>query len=476
MKQLPANTLPNNKDDEYNIIATILLNNEFLDDHVDKIKPQHFYWDKTRNLYTASVELWKEKEPITGISLRNYCQKNGINITLGEISDIETQYLSSPAVAVYSIKQLKAVYLKRRAITMAMNILSKAGDTSTQELIGDLTKEIDSISDEYLDNKERRFDTMADVINADILMMQRPDTDFRIYSGIKRLDLGLKGFRKRKLYVFSGDPGEGKTTLVSNIVYRAAQKKATSLIFTLDEELFSIDKTFLAMSTRTSMDLLEAGFKIYDDPETFDEKRFHKCVARFSEVADCLHLVYPRDEMFDVVQIEAEIKRMKKRKNIDIVVVDYASIVEMEESGDDDNEFLKQKKIIERLKRIGRKEDVIMMVISQLNKKEGTISLRNLFGSGAMGQTPDVVLAVKKTEDTREMDEQKQTVTDLVIYVLKGKKNRTGKVMARWILDMGIICDPEDRYNEDDYVREQYYEEQYQKERRRTQSANISDN
>ena len=103
----------------------------------------------------------------------------------------------------------------------------------------------------------------------------------------------------------------GKTTLVTNFTYRAVQQGVSCLVFTLDESENSLGCKVLGMSTMTPTNLIEAGFHRNGK---FDREAFESAAKRFSEKADMINRMIIRDDTFDILQIEAEVRRLKKKK------------------------------------------------------------------------------------------------------------------------------------------------------------------
>ena len=124
-----------------------------------------------------------------------------------------------------------------------------------------------------------------------------------------------------------------------------------------------------------------------------------------------------------MLQITASARRLKLRKELGLIVVDYIQLVDSEDSRDSRQEQIA--KISRRLKTLARELEVPVIALSQLNRavenrEDRRPRMADLRESGAIEQDADIVLLLHRPDYYDANDQP--GIAELIIA-----KNRNGR-------------------------------------------------
>ena len=133
-----------------------------------------------------------------------------------------------------------------------------------------------------------------------------------------------------------------------------------------------------------------------------------------------------------MMQIAASARRIKRRSQIGLIMVDYIQLVDAEDSRDSRQEQIA--KISRRLKTLGRELELPVIALSQLNRavesrEDRRPRMADLRESGAIEQDADIVLLLHRPEYYDPNDQP--GIAELI--VAKNRNGRTGNVKLTFI-------------------------------------------
>jgi replicative DNA helicase len=133
-----------------------------------------------------------------------------------------------------------------------------------------------------------------------------------------------------------------------------------------------------------------------------------------------------------MLQITASARRLKLRKGLGLIVVDYIQLVDAEESRDSRQEQIA--KISRRLKTLARELHVPVIALSQLNRavesrEDRRPRMADLRESGAIEQDADIVLLIHRPDYYDPNDQQ--GVAEVI--VAKNRNGPTGSVKLTFV-------------------------------------------
>ena len=140
-----------------------------------------------------------------------------------------------------------------------------------------------------------------------------------------------------------------------------------------------------------------------------------------------------------VTEIAACARRLKRKENLGLIVIDYLQLVQPDDPRDPRQEQVA--KMARRLKGLARELNVPIICLAQLNrqveasgKEEHRPRLSHLRESGAIEQDADVVMFVHREEyyHTKEKAEELGIVGQGLLILAKQRNGPTGDIKLQW--------------------------------------------
>ncbi|HKD35375.1 MAG TPA: DnaB-like helicase C-terminal domain-containing protein, partial [Pirellulales bacterium] len=139
----------------------------------------------------------------------------------------------------------------------------------------------------------------------------------------------------------------------------------------------------------------------------------------------------------NMTEIAATARRLKRKHNLALVVIDYLQLIEPDNSKDQRQEQVAR--IARRLKGMARELNIPVLCLAQLNRqaemaKENRPRLSHLRESGAIEQDADIVMFVHRDEYYETSEEDKSRVAGQAdVIVAKQRNGPTGDVKLAWL-------------------------------------------
>jgi replicative DNA helicase len=140
-----------------------------------------------------------------------------------------------------------------------------------------------------------------------------------------------------------------------------------------------------------------------------------------------------------MTEIAAASRRLKRRHELALVVIDYLQLIEPDNPKDPRQEQVS--KIARRLKGLARELAVPVLCLAQLNRqveatRDNKPQLSHLRESGAIEQDADVVMFIHREEYYQTNEEDRERVRgEADLMVRKQRNGPTGDVKLTWLHD-----------------------------------------
>ncbi len=304
----------------------------------------------------------------------------------------------------------------RRNITIANELIAQSYAASNDPA-ANAAKALNELLAVSADGVADRVITIGDAakIVRENLTRQQPR---RIATGITRVDDELSGLPIGKFIVVGGRPGMGKSLFAKQIAHNVSARGTIVGIVSIEEDRVKIAENAAAMVSGIDNRKINAGHLTEDERD--------RVLDALDEVANRPFEII--DDVYLLRDVESAVTTLAVKHQTPLVIVDHIHLIDVDEGGRDDNETRKVTKISRRLKALGKRLGIALVVLAQLNRgnehRAERPQLKDIRESGSIEQDGDLIILLHR-EDYYHRDEAGYTPTDeLELLVRKNKDGR----------------------------------------------------
>jgi replicative DNA helicase len=412
---------PHNLDAEQAILGGILLNNDAIIQVLDIIRPDDFYREANAALFECVRRLFEKGEPIDIITLSQAMTERGQLEAAGGTAYLVSlaESVSTSAGISYHAQIVRNLSVRRKLISQCATISESCFREweKTEDLLELAEQSIYSIAESQITGQ---LDSLNQVITAAfdrISALSSSDGNVTgIPTGFIDFDRKTSGLQPSDLIILAGRPGMGKTALALNIAhYAASRTKKAVVVFSLEMSKAQLGIRLLGFDSGVDANRLRTGY--------LKDGEYNK----LSDAADRLAVLpmYIDDSSsVTVLEMKAKCRRLKKRTELGLVVVDYLQLVQGPRNSE--SRQIEISEISRSLKAMAKDLNVPVMALSQLNRRveqrdTKKPQLSDLRESGAIEQDADVIAFIYKDESNKSGAQGPSNVVDVSI-----EKQRNG--------------------------------------------------
>jgi replicative DNA helicase len=428
--------LPQNLDAERSILGAILLDNHALNAAIESVKPEDFFLEQHRRVYTQMIALGEGQQAIDLVTLTEELHRRGELEAAGG-----APYLAALADGMPRVTNVEhyARIVKEKA--MLRNLIHTTHNIQQRALEGE------DGADAILDNAESSIFALAeDRIKAGLISakdivrdnFERLEKIFRegksitgISTGYAELDKLLSGLQPSELIILAARPSQGKTALALNLAENIAMRAGLPVaIFSLEMSKESLLQRLVASVAQIDAHKFRTG---------------HLSKQDWSRMTEALGSIAAAPLWIDdagsnsVLEIGAKARRLKRDKGMSLLIVDYLQLITARGRFNSRQEEVAS--ISRGLKGLAKELQIPVLVLSQLTRaperEERGPQLSDLRESGAIEQDADVVMfiyrphffkigAAPEERDQAEIQiaKQRNGPTDKVKFVFRSRLTR----------------------------------------------------
>ena len=389
---------PQNLEAEQGVLGSLLIDPRLCDDVALMLRPDDFYADANRKLYAHMLSMHDEGQRIDTTLLVERLRKAGDFEMIGGAAYLAEVAQSVPvaAHATYYAQIVRDKATQRELIHASTEILRDAWDPTieTRDVVSQAEEKIFAVHD-------RRSGDQVSSIH-DVLMEAFVHIDARLEhgaglgvpTGFTDLDNLTGGLHDSELVILAARPSMGKTALATNIAEQVViESNKTTLFVSLEMSRLELAQRMLCSQGRIDAGRFRKGMINADD-----RKKLVEASAKLGQAP----LFVDDTPSRTITEIAACARRLKRKENLALVVIDYLQLIEPDNPRDPRQEQVA--KIARRLKGIARELRIPVVCLAQLNRqadsgKEGNRpKLSQLRESGAIEQDADVVIFIHREE------------------------------------------------------------------------------
>jgi len=428
---------------EVGVLGSIVLLPDVLDDVVMILRPDDFYDDAHRKLFTHMCALHENGKKIDDTLLINRLKTAGEYEAIGGAAYLSKIVNAVPnaAHANYYAEIVREKATFRSLIYAATEILRDAYDESNEagHLLSQSEQKIFSILDNRSDSAVKSIrDVVLDAMERLDARMAGTHTAGGCDYGFNDLDGKTAGLHEGELVILAARPSMGKTAFAMNVAENVALSQNIPVLFvSLEMSALELADRLLCSVARVNGHRLRNGTVSQDDRLKIVDK---------AEALSRAPLFVDDSPSRTVTEISAAARRIKRRHgSLGLIVIDYLQLIDPDNPKDPRQEQVA--KIARRLKGMAREMKVPVMCLAQLNRqteagKDNIPRLSHLRESGAIEQDADVVLFVHREEYYLRGEDREQMAGQAQIIIAKQRNGPVGDVNMEWLRDFTRFQDP----------------------------------
>jgi replicative DNA helicase len=374
------------------VLGGVLLENEALNRALEVLRPEDFYRESHRKIFTSLITLSDRNEPADLVTLTSVLKEQGALEEVGGSAYLSTlvDFVPTAANISYYCKLVKEKAISRELIKVATEIATRGYEGGEVEASLDWAEgEIFKIANmksrpSYFSTK----DIVKDTIRTIEKLYDRKEQITGVPTGFSGLDNMTSGLQGGDLIIIAGRPSMGKTAFCLNLVEYASMhisEPVPAVIFSLEMSKEQLVQRLLCSVARIDATRVRNG--------KLAQSEFPTLVNAAGIIAEAP--IYIDDTpAISVLELRAKARRLKAEKNIGLVVVDYLQLMQGKNTENRQQEI---SEISRSLKALAKELSIPVIALSQLNRSlESRTDKRPLLAdlreSGAIEQDADVIM------------------------------------------------------------------------------------
>jgi len=477
-RQLPANL-----EAEAAFLGAVLIDNSVIEELPVALRADHFFEPLHQRIYERVTTLIDRNAVVTPVTLKPYFDSDPAMQQLGGIT-----YLAGLTADGHGLlaprelaQQIYDLALLRQLVSVGRGLVEGALDTSEEvaplQQIEQAEADLYRVAEGAVVGSEAQSFKEAS-LGALKLVEAALNSGGKFSgktTGLDSINEKTSGLHNSDLIILAGRPGMGKTSLATNIAFNAAARLmrdrrdgienspgAATAFFSLEMSADQLATRILSEQAEISSESLRSGQLTRDE--------FQQLSFASQELAE-LPLYIDDTPALTIAALRARARRLKRRFDIGLVVVDYLQLLQGAGRASD-NRVNEISEISRGLKTLAKELGVPVIALSQLSRavesrEDKRPQLSDLRESGSIEQDADMVWFIYRAEyyhnasrpdmpDATSSDDMKekyrlweehheQLVGKATLIVAKQRHGSTGNVPLHFQSEFTKFSSPERR-------------------------------
>ncbi|GHV29117.1 replicative DNA helicase [Clostridia bacterium] len=415
---------------EQSVLGAILLNSQSLLNVMEILRPDYFYVQVNREIYSIFVNMFTMATPIDIVTVLNEVGAAKIFESEAEakvyLTELANFVPTTTNVENYA-KILQEKYYIRSLIDVARKIIDRSSTVGNDaRALLDWAEQL--VYEIRRNNSGKGLQIIGEIIVGTYDRLQKVVQDAndgeysKIVTGYKLLDGILMELNKSDLILLAARPAMGKTAFALNIATNVAvsQKKKVA-IFSLEMSKEQLVTRILSYTARIPSRTLKTGALEAEDWNSLAAAA-HELSGAQIYIDDTANITVP--------EMKAKVRRLG---GVDLVIIDYLQL--MASSGRrSDNRVQEMSELTRSLKIMAKELNLPVLTLSQLSRSpdirnEHEPRLSDLRESGSIEQDADVVMFLYRESYYNKACEHPNIAECIVA---KNRHGETNKVALSW--------------------------------------------
>ncbi len=232
--------LPNNLDAERSVLGAILLDNHALNTAIENLRPEDFFLDQHRRVYTQMIALGESQQAIDLVTLTEELHRRGELEAAGGAPYLAALADGMPKVSniEHYARIVKEKALLRNLIHATHNIQQRAfeGDDGADAILDGAESSIFALAEDRI---RAGLISVKDIVRDNFERLEKIFREGKSVTGIPtgytELDKLTSGLQASELIILASRPSQGKTALALNLAENIAIRAGSPVaIFSLE--------------------------------------------------------------------------------------------------------------------------------------------------------------------------------------------------------------------------------------------------
>ncbi|WP_297636512.1 replicative DNA helicase [uncultured Clostridium sp.] len=411
---------------EQEILGIILNDNKYLEQVINTIDEENFYDKKHKFIFTYMKEVYAKGERVNVVTLSNHIGVEKI-MEVGGVSYLSSLREGGGSFNIEDyLKIIKSLSVKRKMVSTLRKSVEEllTGRKSEKEIREEIFKGLESscnIKSDLLKEEELMKGVLKEIkkryLNGgDILGMK---------TGYDLLDRALNGLKKGELVVLAGRPGMGKTAVAINIADGLAENGHKVMLHELEMTEDAVGIRLISKNTMIKHRLIQNGKLKGND--------FENIISEAGRMAKRGNLYLDCNPKQSILSIRARIMTLKQTKGVDVVIIDYLGLMDMDVKDTKANAI---GELTRGLKLLAKELDINIIILCQLSRgveqrNDRRPLLSDLRDSGSIEQDADAVIFTYRDSYYKGKDKD-EVSEELELIIAKNRSGRAGIVRCKF--------------------------------------------
>jgi len=443
-EELMARQVPQSLEAEQSVLGSILIDSRCLADVIGIVKPEDFYLQQNRDIYSAIYTMFNYSQIVDPVTVLDKMKELGVHRV--DSRNYILQLMEITPTAANAVRYANIV----RDKSMLRSLADAAADISNTvydqvgtpaEILESAEKKIFSLrKGERGDSLEHIGTTLHKVFDR-LNELSLSDASIPgLSTGMRDLDVKINGLNRSDLILVAARPAMGKTAFALNLALNVAKKyNQTVAMFSLEMSREQLAMRLLAIESFVDGKKINTG-KLEDDEWT-----------KLSLAASALSQTDIRvddNPSITVAEMNAKLRRVE---NLGLVIVDYLQLMTGSGNSKPGESRVNVVSDISRSMKIMAKDlNVPVICLSQLSRgpesrPDKRPMLSDLRESGSIEQDADSVMFLYRDEYYNPNTEDKG-VAECIVQ--KNRHGEVGTVKLQWVPQYQTFADREWKHAE----------------------------
>lgn len=415
--------LPASLEAERALLGAVLLNNDLLEEVMEKLEAEDFALPSHQRIYRTMLDMRMQSQPLDLVSLTEGLIKRGELEAVGGAEAVGEMISGVPRLhtVAHYVQIIQDRALLRQLIRRASRIINDAF-SSTEEprlILEEAEKSILEVGDRNLRSTLRGMSELAPQAAALLeTLMERGEHVTGVSSKFTLLDEMTSGFQRSDFIILAARPSVGKTAFALSLALNVARQGKSVAFFSLEMSAEQLFFRLLSMASGVDLQKLRTG--------RIPKARQAEVALKIDELAS-LPIFIDDSPLATLLDMGAKLRRLKIQTPPEVVIIDYLQL--MRGVGRFENRNQEVSAISRGLKALAKDLQVPVIALSQLSRapekrgegKEPLLS--DLRDSGSLEQDADLVLFLHRNVAPSQDDVEGRGKAKLIVA-----KQRNGPV------------------------------------------------